>query len=269
MRIARCILDGVTYNSSDFRHTASFTISKRSLVCTECGVSAFFRNQGRDGREACFFAKHTEDCNLSTLVHAITSTGGSNGESDAFTTGERIIVNFNVGATEIDPETRPNAGAADQGEHIVQQGGGTAPRNFMHRGLRSLLRSLTGSDDFRSSTQSIEVDGQGKFDVADFFMDFASVSDELVGSYHGFWGLITDTQIRRDSLWLNTGGPGTMSVLLPENIIDETVLRFGVESPNDLAGAHILVFGELKMARNGKLFVQIEDPSRFTLRLAR
>lgn len=270
MRTALCTLDNIIYNAADFRQTANYIINRQHLVCTSCGTQARHRRQGRDGREACFFSVHAEGCNQATLVH-VTGQAGDDHESEVFATGQRIVVDFGFGTSESGDESQPTAGTDAGNGYIGRNGGnGTAPRNFMYRRLSTLLRGLIDSDGYRNSTQTIEVLGRGEFAVPDFFLNFSDVTDDDIGSYHGFWGTIPHTNKRRDSLWLNTGRPGTMSVLLPESLMETVYQRYGIRNHMEIIGADILVLGELLAAlSNGKMFVQISDVNQFALRLSR
>ncbi|MBV5341526.1 MAG: hypothetical protein J0665_18550 [Deltaproteobacteria bacterium] len=269
MRMARCTLDNITYNATDFSQTADMIIKRSALTCIECGVQAFFRRQGRDGREACFFATHAEDCRQATLLHTINTNAEGNGDDGVFTTGQRIIVNFNVGTTGTNTETQPIAGSADHGGHIGQQGGGTAPRDYTYRGLRSLLLALIDVDDFRRSTQMIEIENQGDYAVSELFINFTEATADYVDSYHGFWGELVDAERHGNALYFNSGGRNDISALLDVHFIEEFYRRYNITSPREIAGAHILVFGQLTVSSRGKKLVVIEDPSLFTLRLAR
>jgi len=91
-----------------------------------------------------------------------------------------------------------------------------------------------------------------------------------IGTYHGYWGMIPDA--RRDAngtLWFNSGGREDVNILLDQEHIEGSYQRFSIDDEEDIAGAYLLVFGELATARSGKGYVVITDPSRVALRLAR
>lgn len=270
MRTALCTLDNITYDAADFRETTNFTINRDHLVCSSCGVQARHRRQGRDGREACFFSVHAEGCNQATLVH-VTGQDGGDHESEVFTVGQRLIVDFSFGTPEAGGVTQPTAGAAGGYGHVGRNGGiGNTPRDYMYRRLSTLLRGLIDSDGYRNSTQIIEVEGRGEFAVPEFFLNFSDATADYIGSYHGFWGAIPHTNTRRDSLWLNSGGPEAMSVLIPESLLESICQRYGIRIHAEIIGADMLVLGELRAARsNGKMFVQVSDINQFALRLTR
>lgn len=270
MRIVYCTQDGVTYQAEDFNQAEDFINKKRFLECPECHGPAFYRGLTRNGREACFGARpHAPGCDLASVEHDGDATGQGDVEDEIFTTGQRIIVDFNQGTTETDSEALPVGVQADTGNARVRNGQGPTVREIMYRRMSSLLRTLIHSEEFRRSTQVIEIAEQGEFAVTDFFVNFAEVTGEHLDSYHGFWGMIPDARIDGNgTLWFNSGRREDMSVLLDRAFIETIYQRFRIEDVEDIAGAYILVLGVLREAANGKKYVLITDPAHFTLRLA-
>lgn len=273
MNTARCTLNGQVYNAVDFNQGEDFHTHRHHLVCTACGFPAHYRRQGRDGRDACFVARpHADGCRLATPEYEGAQAVAGNVEDEIFTTGQRIIVNFNIGTTTVTTAAPPTGGAADRGGQRGRNNGGTTPRDVTSRKMSKLLRTLIDSEEFRRSPQIIEIPGQGNYVAADLFVNFSDVTDEHLETYHGYWGQITDAKVGYYSrtLWFNPGGEDDMSVLLDERYIGEVFQLFNIVAPSQIAGAHLLVFGKLKRAQiNGKRFVQITDPRLFTLRLPR
>lgn len=271
MRMALCTQDGETYQASDFIQVADFIAKKRFLECPECQGPAFYRGPTRNGREACFGARpHADGCTLATPEHDGGTRGQGDGEDEVFTTGQRILLDFNYGALVTTQEGEP-AGTTTVTADVGMLGGtGTGMRETMNRRMSSILRSLMESEEFRRSTQMIEVTGHGEFTVADLFVGFSEVTDDHIGSYHGFWGMVPDA--RRDgkgTLWLNSGGREDISILSGYGLIAETYKRFHIDDEEDIAGAYILVLGELRIGPSGKRYVQVKDQMSLTLRLAR
>lgn len=265
MRTALCTLNNQIYVASDFHHPENYA-NRWHLVCTECNEPATYRRQGRDDRAACFFATHAEGCAQATLGYD-RDPADTNHEAIA-ATGRRIIVDFNYGVAATGAAASPTDAGAETGMERERSANGTGQRGYMVSRLSTLLNLLREGEEFSRSTETITIPGIGDFVIADFFVNFANVTDEHIDRYHGYWGRISYARTRENSRWFNTGGPGTMSVLLDARYFDETDQRFGIEHLDDLAGSYLLVFGELRRAvSNGKLLVQISDPNHFTLSL--
>lgn len=133
----------------------------------------------------------------------------------------------------------------------------------------SLLRLLIGSPAFRNSSLPIDVHGESEIPVRDFFVPLLSVTDQYLGEFRGFWGLLSGVGFSEDksTLWFNSGGLDTISFCLNTKFLTEFTRRYRVGDEEDLAGAYILVFGTLKVSPDGKLYCVIEDIDFMALRL--
>lgn len=271
MRTALCTLDGVTYRAADFRQVNGFDDKRRYLVCTECGMRAYYRNYARNAREAHFGARpHAEGCTLAAPDQDGMATGQGIEDEPVLTTGQRIILDLNYGTAESSQGQQPartqramgNAGTGGVGEVAVNE---TTTRR-----LGPMLGALMLSEQARRPALPITIPGIGDFTIADFFVNFGDVVQDHVGRYQGFWGMVVD--VRRDAsgtMWLNSGGREDMSICIDSRFTEETFDRFHIEEDEDIAGAYILVLGELRVGPTGKKYVPITEPSRFALRLAR
>ncbi|GFE56814.1 hypothetical protein [Geobacter sp. AOG1] len=270
MESALCTLDNITYTATNFNQVDGFEDKRKNLVCTECNGPAFFRGPTRNGREACFGARpHAEGCALATLEHDGPPAGHGDEGDEIFTTGQRIVVDFNYGALETVEATQPVGGQANACNIGVGYGQAVAIRQNMTRRMSSLLRSLIETAEFRRSTQIIEIAGEGEFTVGDFFVNFSEVTGNHINCFRGYWGMIPDTQLDHNgTLWFNSGGREDISVLLDRNHIGAVYRRFHIDHEEEIAGAYLLVMGVLKLSASGKKYVEIVDPAHFTLRLA-
>lgn len=228
MKTAVCEINNKVYEAAVFEQDRHFENIKNAMVCPECNGPAFFRGITLNGREACFGARHAEGCTLATSEQ-------DEMQADNGSVIQRIVVDFN-------PDS-------------------TAPGS-----LNSLLGNLMTSEEFRISTDVIEVPEHGEFVMADFFVNFADIADEHVGAFKGFWGVIPDVRVSGNTMWMNVGGPGTPCVNLDEEHFQTVYQRFQVQEATELSGSHILVCGELKVSRTkNKKFILISNPDNFTL----
>lgn len=273
MRAALCILDGVIYEAVTFAQTENFETNRAHLVCPECNGPAYYRRSTCNGRDACFASRaHAEGCNMATMIQGGPLVGHGEGEEGLFTTGQRIVVNFNYGTQENGDEAQPTGGPPDTGNAGEGNGQGAAVRENTYRYMSSLLRSLIQSEEFRRSTQIIEVPGRDEeVTVEDFFLEFPDVTEDHINTYHGYWGTIQDArQGTGRTLWFNSGHINDdVSALLDHRHIRTVYQTFNIDNETELTGAHILVLGTLRVAGSGKRCVQIEAPEHVTIRLAR
>lgn len=141
----------------------------------------------------------------------------------------------------------------------------------LREGLKAstLLRLLIESPGFRNSDLLINFHGANEISAKDFFVPLLSVSDQYLGQYHGFWGLLSGVGYSKNksTIWFNSGGLDTISFCLNTIYLDEFIRRYRVRDEEYLAGAYILVFGTLQVAANGKHYCVIENLDFMALRL--
>jgi len=181
----------------------------------------------------------------------------------------RIVVNFDFGGQHTGTVIRPTGGVAAIGMQENLQTGGATPRNTVSRGLRSLLSELIGNHDFTSSAVTIVVPGRGDYAVADLFVNFDDITDDHIGRYHGFWGVIVNANPHGTALYFNSGDQNAVSVQLDQHFFNDTASRYGTTNLTDFEGAYMLVFGQLSVSNSDKRLVKIADLNDFTLRQVR
>ncbi|WP_139093421.1 hypothetical protein [Delftia sp. JD2] len=271
MDIARCTEDGQVYRAEVFSSFPSSDLQRmrRQLVCSECNGPAFFRKKSTSGRAACFGARpHRDDCSLKAQDSEQVVEGEGAEEDILNNPGERIVVDIAYGT-----QQREVHGGGDD----VRGRAGRAPRFSgvnpradarMHRRLSSLLRTLVEAPDFEYSSQLMEVAGLDEITVRDFFVRLLSASRGMRGEVRGWWGTISDANDGKDGdLWINSGERGNFSICVPEEMRNEVARRFRFNENEDLAGAYVLVIGDLRVSKYGKLFCVIDSADHIAIRL--
>lgn len=260
MDIARCTLDGNTYNAVNFSKMPPGEISEKrqNLVCTECGRDAFFRKASITGQAACFGARpHEDDCSFaSEETQRVESEGGD--EDRLINPGQNIIIDLNYGAApRVNVHVEPNSQVDDNNERGRHVGSRSRPDAKMQRRLSTLLRNLINSEEFRrSQIQYITLVDNAPITVANFFVNFTDVNDGHDNQFHGYWGLITDARMGKNGvLWLNSGGRGNVSCLIGDDNVNAFYQRYNIDDVEDFAGAYLLILGEKNTSQNGKPYV--------------
>lgn len=137
----------------------------------------------------------------------------------------------------------------------------------MHRRLSTLLRTLIESPAFRNSHQVLEILG-GEIQVRDFFVSLLEIQQRHLNTTRGFWGMLSDCGVDQGgTVWLNSGGRGNISFVVDDDAFNQVCERFGIEEKEDFSGAYILVIGEAKLSRSGKIYLSIQDPNMVCIRL--
>lgn len=269
MDVALCTLDNNSYTAQRFERLPEAEIGKlrRFLVCPECKGPAFYRKESRSGQAACFGARpHEPWCSLAATESRYGGGAGQD-QDERINLGERIQIDFDYGAAPInhvDP-AEPADPNGRGGRYVRGQGQRAA---VMHRRLSTLLRNLMHSNDFRNSDQLISMP-EGEFRVRSLFVNFDDINHAHAAEYRGFWGMLSDARFGgSQELWLNTGGRDDVSIVVPAELVGSFAQRFRVDDAEDLAGAYVLVFGELKVSLGGKAYIACNDLQRITVNLA-
>jgi hypothetical protein len=237
-------------------------------VCEECSFPAFFRKPSRSGRGPCFGARpHDEGCELAAVDNEARVPGVADDQDEVFNAGDRIIVELAFGGQDGEVHLDPNERGPRRprgGRHVGEGGPRVAQ---MHRRLSTLLRLLVTAPNFQYSDQTIAVANQPELPARDFFVHLSNVTPGHAGQFRGYWGQLTDAgEGTRGVLWLNSGGRGDASFLLPPEFRQQVMQRFRLEEEDEFSGMYILVLGTLRVSQNGKKICDIDDPALITLR---
>jgi hypothetical protein len=179
---------------------------------------------------------------------------------------EKILVDFNYGAhEEVNPDNLgPDVDPEGRGRRFTP--GTEGRKSHKHRRLSTLLKNLIYSPAFRNSEQLIALP-EGEYRVKDLFVEFPSVSETMVGLYRGFWGMVSDAKMVPESLWLNSGGRDAVSVVVGGDLGEAFQERYPIEDAEKFAGSYVLVFGELRLSKNNKLYITVKEVGQISLLL--
>ncbi|WP_175948379.1 hypothetical protein [Burkholderia pyrrocinia] len=262
MEIAKCVLDDRTYTALEFSRLPPSELStkRKHLVCIECQAAAFFRKPSRNGQAACFGAfPHFEGCSLASSD--IKSLRGENYNGD--------VAHYFNESTKLDltnaPQTDAGVGLAidkqaSNAEDSLISADDLKPGPRIRRQLSATLKSLIFSEKFRASSQEVGVEGESTSTVGHFFVNFKNIRAEWGGELRGYCGMLTDARLSSEgALWLNSGGIGDVSCVVQAEMVDEFFRRYNLEDEEDLAGAYVVVIGEINVSPKGKIYIRLAD----------
>jgi len=276
MDIAKCTLDNKLYKINDFEKLELSEIAqKRRFLECKCGGPAFFRKASKSGQGACFGARpHKEGCDFSSPENE--NIGGTlTSEEKAFVnSGKEIILDLQYGAvknkhvidTDDEIESAKNKGMIHS--HI----NGEAESKLQRR-LSTLLRTLISEKDFfKNSKRKIHFIGKYPFNAGNFFIHSDYINNDYIDkinkrTYRAVWSMISDAKYSKDSksIWINTGGNDTISILIDEEMHDIFLDRFKIKELEDLSGKYVLSICKLNKSKNDKIFSKVEDISYISI----
>lgn len=276
MDYAKCTLDNIQYKVSDFEKLDAHELSKkrRFLVC-KCGGPAFFRKASKSGQGACFGARpHKDDCNLSSPENESVNGKLTPEEKEFINSGDEIKLDLQYGSSKaihtIESEEEEEKGKNRGTSHSSING---KAKSILQRRLSTLLRTLVNEKDFfQESEQKIYFNAKNPYYAKNFFIHSDYITSEYVKkinfrSYRAIWSMISDCRYTNDNktLWINTGGNNSLSILLEEELHDSFFERFRIKDIEDLSGKYILVISKLQNSKNDKIYSKVEDVSYITL----
>ena len=270
MDIAFCTEDLLTYTAMEFSRLLPDELAhkRRLLRCTECNGIGYFHNTSYDFRIPPFFGArcHVPGCSLAALEYDNSRLDAPDSRDQVLLMpGGKIIVEFEYGGyvkPEFDENVPPELIQARNHRN------GYRPDASFHRCLNSLLRLLVNSPDFRNSRKRIDVNRDIDITVADFFVPLENVTEQYLGHYRGYWGVISDVRFDKNdsSVWFNSGGQDNVSFCMDKIHLTDFFKKYPVRDAEELSGAYLLVFGTLKYCPRKKLYCVIEDPCFMALR---
>lgn len=276
MDFAICSIDNKKYKVTDFAKLESSELAyKRRFLKCKCGGPAFFRKASISGQGACFGARpHEKGCDLSSPENE--NSGGSltTEEKEYINSGKEIVLDLKYGAV----QNKHVVETEDTSEFKSNQGKKYSPLNGkaeskLQRRLSTLLRLLVNEKDFfKDSKQKIYFNNKHPYYAGNFFVHSDYITNDYVEainprSSRAVWSMISDARYANDSksIWINTGGNDTVSILIDERIHDEFIERFKIKELEDLSGKYVLAISCLKKSKKDKIFSVIEDISHITI----
>lgn len=269
MERAFSILEAQSFEALSFSEMPPERIEalRYDLLCCECRQPAFYRGRARDGRAACFGARHADSCGQATSGGDGWGDGAEGERDEIRNEGQPVRINLARGA----PENQV-AGAAPgtlqtgRGRRFAGGEGVNVARPT--RRLGPLLRALL-EDNLAESSRLFEPPGHQAIRACDFFIPTVAARDRGIGAFRGLWGHVLSVGRTEGVIWFNTGGRDSLSFMLPESELPTLLTTFRVTEEDDFTGADILVLGSAEVAASGKLYSRIPSANYVTLRLNR
>lgn len=272
MDIAKCTINNKTYTVKEFESLEPLELAqKRRFLECKCGGPAFFRKASRSGQGACFGARpHKEGCDLASPDSEVLNGSLSPEDKEFINSGNEIRLDLQYGAVEskhISDEGGINGNGKNKGTSHSSENG--KDKSVLQRRLSTLLRTLVKEKDFfKDSNQKIYFKAKNPYYAKNFFIHSDYITNEYIEkidfrSYRAIWSLISDCKYSNNekSLWINTGGNDTISILIEEKFLPQFIERFKINDIEDFSGKYVLIIGKLKKSQNQKIYSILEDIS--------
>ncbi len=264
MYTVRCTIDGNVYTADQFQQMSEIERERfrGHLVCESCNGNAYFRKKRKDGRSACFCAKHDTKCDAKSKTTEVEPPDDIEDENimyardDQFTLKEKNYLKRMWSENEIgdtDPDDEDFTKKGRQNKTYVRN---PASSITIHKTLPQIL-TICINGIIQEQNFDIEV-YDGLYDhIRRCVHELKYVDDSLVGKKGYYWGYV----ICAESNWLNinVNYSKNPSFLLNDSIIDEFWDSVLITPEQWNKTVPIIVRGQLSKSSKGKYYVEVVD----------
>lgn len=279
MDFAICTIDNKKYKAFEFQNLAASELAhKRRFLECKCGGPAYFSKASKSGQAAYFGGRpHRDGCDLATSESENIDGTLSDEEKEYFNSGKELVLDLAFGSQKTRHINDTNENDIDNkskaGHHSSKNGNAPAKS---HRRLSTILRALMDDENyFKSSNLKIDLEGY-PYSSKNLFKKFNELTNEYVdvtlknkpNTRRAIWGMISDAQFDKhkiESIWINTGGNDTVSIVIDEKISNDFTARFKIKELEDLSGKYVLAIGKLHKSKNNKIFLKLNDIAYITV----
>lgn len=230
-----------------------------SLLCPVCKQKAYFRRASKDGKQACFGSRyHATDCSEFNPSARKTDEEKQIAELEKILLEEdALLIDFNQ---PIVNKKKEMPTVADKMPHpaMAKSVTKTAPKETplepyneqpkaVKQGLGKLLTSLLRGSSLATSDLWIYTSETHKWRAKNLFVNIADAQPTDNGGPRMYWGTISHADIALN--WLNPAEDRSVGIPI-EKYRDPLLSRFALESPQDVEGAGIILFGKCVLSKD-------------------
>ncbi|MCV7740513.1 hypothetical protein N3356_002025 [Micrococcus luteus] len=282
---ARSIHTGQTWTAADFQHAsddikALHRSEGNGFRCVDCDGEAWFVRRSAD-RSAKFAGRHRDGCEQGGGAMDTLPADGVRPVRTRENHGEVLQPRLDglIGASWTSPRLRDaedrEPGASPARRHITQPSGRGGNRSV---GLRALHGHVLTDPSYAQSDRLINVPGRGEARMRDAIHHAAVLPQTALGTHCFVWGEVTTvnhTSAEPPHWFLNVRS-GTdrlfafhMSAAIAKAVVEAMNHQRGLrwQSLFDAVEAQFMVFGHLKVAKNGVPMMSVKELSHLSLRV--
>lgn len=278
MHEARSTIDGRLYTAETFeRQPQAVKLAHRPsrFTCPVCQQPASFRSRSRDGRTACFTARHTPGCEAASAVWAETPAPGVQTVPEVDNTGAVIVLNWDgipagapaPGPALAQPDDPDLPGPARRHDAAA----GVVARERTERSLRGLLRRFNADPTLIRSTQPLQLHpGADPRPLCELVVTPDQIGPEHLDQLHLVWGTLATAQHLGDSgAFLRTEddqGEPTLRLRLTKALADTVWAHMGwTAAIPAVAGVTFLAGSVPHSGSGGVPFMRLDSTTQLAL----
>lgn len=226
---------------------------KDNLVCVECGGKAYYRGVTKDGKNACFGAKHIGDCDKSRSNKSNNSEGSEEvNEIELYTSEFDIRWNY-TSSSEGNKEPGRETGSEISGENKKKYIKKPPVEKNAKISLNQILE-FAELDIIKNQNFLINVHSSPVL-LKDIVMNLEYVDDSYLNRDIFYWGEISSF----NGDWLNTLYKNKLSILVDSSISAKFWKAYKDKLLKIIKNNSIIIFGKAKKSKSGNYYILLKD----------
>ena len=237
------------------------------IYCPECKSKAWFikgYSTERLNRMACFAARHSENCSLSTVL--VAEDDDDELEPDSSSSNCDIRVDLDKSSNNsiyVSRDNHKHSTEESTWKTSSKKSLGNGDGFPLNKSLRQLLTNLCRNHEYAERNQVINIVADSGRNVLsgnlkDVLVKIEDVNPSYVGKDYIFWGVINNVNIDKNNvLWLNYGDwRKEPSIRFEPELAKKLQTNFKINDIYELNGADVIIVGHLGFSPNGKAIIQ-------------
>jgi len=238
---------------------------KDSIVCIECNGKAYYRGPSKDGKNACFGAKHLGDCYKSSSNLSNNDEGTEEvNEIELLTSRFDIRWNYNKSneGNEGNEVNRGETSGEISGENRKKYIKKPQIEKNAKISLNQILE-LAESNIIEHQDYLIKLYDNPVL-LSDIVMNLEYIDDSYLDREMFYWGKISSF----NGNWLNTSYINKLSIIIDKYISEKFWKVYEERFLKVIKNNSIIIFGKPKRAKSGNLYIQLKNIKHFYIKRA-
>lgn len=233
-----------------------------NIECIKCGAEAYYRKVSKDGKVACFGAKHP-GCEAASGHHSSNDVGNEDTNEVKFAADFEIAWNYDGKKKGTNPNEDGDNKNFSEGLSRKKYVNKPELEKQKHISLGAILRYAEyGVIDKQNYV--VKLPGAGMRKLKDMVVKLEDIRDYNIGQALFMWGSIKQFS----KMWINTPYKNKISIRVDE-IIQDNFWSINQEKIKKLLydkNCIIIVYGKVKKSKSGNYYINLYDTKYFLTR---
>lgn len=234
-----------------------------NMVCIECGGNAYYRGPSKDGKNACFGAKHIGDCDLSSNHKSNNDQGDEEvNEIDLETSQFEIRWNYTSSNTD-NGESPREIGGDINGENKRKYTKKPPVEGNIKIGLNQILE-FAELDIINNQDYLININNE-PMPLKDIVVNIENIDDSNLKKEMFYWGGISSF----NGDWLNTPYKNKVSIIIDNTISEKFWKIYRKKLLKIIKSNAFIIWGKVRKSMKGNYYISLKDTKQIYFKKSR